>query len=85
MKEQKKESNSIGIAGFVLALIALFIGWIPIFGWLFWLVALILSFIGVFKKPRELAIAGLIISIIGIIFAFFIFGIALFGSSIDRV
>ena len=27
-----KESNGIGVAGFVLALVAVFLGWIPILG-----------------------------------------------------
>ena len=51
----------------VLALIALFLGWVPVLGWILWLLGLILSFIGVFKKPKGLAIAGLVISLIGII------------------
>lgn len=81
VQQEKKESNPIGIVGFVLAIISLFIGWLPVFGWLFWLLALILSVVGIFKKPRGLAIAGLIISIIGILFAIFIFGLWVIGST----
>ena len=30
----EKKSNGIGTAGFVLALIALFLGWVPLLGWI---------------------------------------------------
>lgn len=74
IKQEEKKSNGIGTAGFVLALIALFLGWIPFIGWIIWILGLIFSFIGVFKPPRGLAIAGLIISFIGIILLIVIFG-----------
>ena len=67
INQQKKKSNGLGTAGFVLALIAFFLGWVPFVGWVLWLLGLIFSFIGVFKSPRGLAIAGLIISLIDII------------------
>ena len=59
--------NGIGTAGFVLALIGLILCWIPILDWILWLLGVIFSFIGVFRAPRGLAIAGLVISFIGII------------------
>lgn len=77
VREETKKSNGIGIAGFVLAIIALFIGWVPLIGWLVWLVGFVLSLIGVFKKPRGLAIAGLVISFIDVVMILFIFGGAL--------
>ncbi|WP_370479557.1 hypothetical protein [Tamlana flava] len=61
VNQTEKKSNGLGTAGFVLVLIALFIGWIPILGWLIWILGLVLSFIGIFKAPRGLAIAGLVI------------------------
>ena len=70
----QKKSNGIGTAGFVLALIALFLGWIPFLGWIIWILGLIFSFVGVFKSPRGLSIAGLIISFIGIIMLIVVFG-----------
>ncbi len=73
VNQTEKNSNGLGTAGFVLALIALFLGWIPIIGWIIWLLGLILSFAGVFKTPRGLAIAGLVISLIGIILLLVIF------------
>jgi hypothetical protein len=73
-----KETNGVGTAGFVLALVGLFLGWIPVLGWLSWLIGLILSFVGIFKEPRGMAIAGLVISCLGLIIliliAFFLGG-----------
>ena len=68
-----KPSNGIGIAGFVLALLALFLGWIPFLGWVMWIVGLILSAVGMTKRPRGLAIAGLVISLVGLILMLVVF------------
>ncbi|MBN2727618.1 MAG: hypothetical protein JXR53_00170 [Bacteroidales bacterium] len=69
-----KKTNGIGTAGFVLALIAILLGWAPVVGWVLWLLGLIFSFAGLFKAPRGLAIAGLIISLIGIILLITVLG-----------
>jgi hypothetical protein len=58
------QGNGLGVAGFVLSLLAVFLGWIPLFGWLLWLLGLIFSAIGLKKKPNGLAIAGLVISLV---------------------
>lgn len=63
-QEGQKPSNHIAIAGFVLSLISIFIGWIPLFGWLIWILGSVFSFIGLFSRPRGLAIAGVIISLV---------------------
>ena len=34
---QTENSNGMGTAGFVLALIAVFLGWVPFLGWIIWL------------------------------------------------
>ncbi|MFC2089714.1 hypothetical protein ACFLT1_02975 [Bacteroidota bacterium] len=80
----EKQKNGLGVAGFILALVALFLGWIPIVGWILWVLGLVFSAIAVFKKPRGFAIAGLAISLIGVILLLVVFagaGIAasLFG------
>lgn len=79
IQNESPKSNGIGTAGFVLALIAFFIGWIPIigqiFGFFIWLLGLIFSFIGIFRKPKGLAIAGLVISLFWVIIFFFFVGI----------
>jgi hypothetical protein len=77
INQQEKKSNGVGTAGFVLALIALFLGWVPVLGWVVWVLGLILSFVGVFKKPKGMAIAGLVISLIGIILLLTVFGVLL--------
>ena len=81
INQQEKKSNGVGTAGFVLALIALFLGWVPVLGWIVWILGLILSFVGVFKKPKGMAIAGLIISLIGIILLLTVFGALLGGAA----
>ena len=73
INQLKKDSNGVGTAGFVLALIALFLGWIPVLGWIAWFLGLVLSFVGVFKKPKGLSIAGLVISLIDIILLLVVF------------
>lgn len=70
----KNPSNGFGIAGFVLALIGLFLGWIPFFGNIIWLLGVIFSAIGAFKPSKGLAIAGLVISFIGLIIVMLFFG-----------
>lgn len=67
VNQQENKSNGTGTAGFVLALIALFLGWIPFLGWILWILGAVLSFVGLFKSPKGMAIAGLVISFIGII------------------
>ena len=74
---QEKKKNGIGTAGFVLAIIAFCFCWLPIVNLILWFLGCLLSFIGVFKKPRALAIAGLIISSILIIVILTVFGAAL--------
>jgi hypothetical protein len=74
INQLQSPSNGVGTAGFVLALIAVFLGWIPVLGWILWLLGLILSFAGVFRSPKGLAIAGLVISLIGFILLLAVFG-----------
>jgi hypothetical protein len=63
----QNKSNGIGTAGFVLALIGLLFFWVPVIKWILWFLGAIFSIVGCFKEPRGLAIAGVVISFIGII------------------
>lgn len=72
--QTRNNSNSIGTAGFVLALIALFLGWIPLIGNVLWFLGAIFSIIGLFRTPKGLAIAGTVISFIGLIIMLVIVG-----------
>ena len=72
--EEIKKKNGIGPAGFILALGGLVFCWVPILDWILWFLGFLFSFIGVFKKPRGLSIAGLVISCIGIIIIIAVIG-----------
>lgn len=74
IEQKAPKKNGIGLAGFILALIALLTDWIPVLGWIVWALGAIFSIIGLFKKPRGFAIAGFIISFIGLIILIAIVG-----------
>ena len=75
----QQQENVLGIIGFVLSLIPLTYGG----GILLWSIALILSFIALFKRPRGFAIAGFVISLVCLAFYILaLFGIALFWLSL---
>ncbi len=61
------EKNSIGLAGLIVAIVGFFLSWIPVLGWIVWLVGLALSIGGLFRNPKGTAIAGLIISFLDFI------------------
>lgn len=68
------KSNGMGTAGFVLALLGLIFSWVPGLGWILWILGLILSLVGVFRTPRGLAIAGLVLSFLGLILLIILLG-----------
>ena len=67
IKQPVNETNGIGTAGFILSLISLILSWVPGVGWFVWFLGCFLSFMGMFWKPRGLAVVGFLISIIGLI------------------
>lgn len=71
---QGNRSNGVGTAGFVIALLSLLFCWVPGFNGVVWFIGLILSFCGLFKSPRGLAIAGFLISIIDLIVLIVVIG-----------
>ena len=62
--------NTVGLIGFILSIVAIFTSWIPFLGFICWIVGAILSIVGLFKAPRGFAIAGTVISFIGVILLF---------------
>lgn len=72
--QQSGKSNGLGTAGFVLALLSIFLGWIPGVGWILWILGFIFSFCGIFKSPRGLAITGLVLSLLGLLILIVLFG-----------
>lgn len=73
------EKNNLGLAGFILSIVAILLFWLPFINGICWLLGLIFSAIGVFKKPKGLAIAGLVISLIGVVI--FILTLTLFATA----
>ena len=71
---QGGRSNGMGTAGFIFALLAFLVCWVPVVDIIVWFLGALFSFIGLFKAPRGLAIAGFIISFIGIIVLVTFFG-----------
>ena len=65
--QQVTKSNGMGVAGFVLALVSLIFCWVPHLSWLLGFFGLLLSVFGMFKRPRGLAIAGFLISVVDFI------------------
>ena len=74
------QKNGMGTAGFVLALLGLIFCWVPVLDWILWILGLIFSIIGVCRKPKGLAIAGLIISCLYIILVTVVIG-EIFGAA----
>jgi len=85
INQQTKSSNAAGIAGLILSVISWFLFCFPIMGSIIWLLGAVFSIIGLFKRPRGAAIAGVIISFIGLIILIFviagIFGLASLSDS----
>ena len=63
------KKNQLGLIGFIVAVAAIVLIWIPSLSEILWLVGLILSVIGITRKPRKFAVAGLITSILAIVIA----------------
>jgi len=75
---KQNQTNGMGVAGFILAVLAILLCWIPILGQILWFLGLLFSFIGLFKNPKSFAIAGLIISLIGVVI--FVLAIVFFAA-----
>lgn len=81
----EKRTNSIGTAGFVVALMGVLLSWLPGVNLIIWSLGLVLSFIGIFKRPRGFAIAGFIISIFNIISIIIFAILKIVGSILKRL
>ena len=78
MKKTAGKTNGFGTAGFVLSLIGLILFWLPIPGWILWLLGTLFSFIGLSRSPRGLATAGFIMAIVtALLIAAIIYGLML--------
>ena len=75
MNQQLNQTNKIGQIGLILSIAAIIVSFIPFLNfisWLVWIGGLVCSIIGLTKKPKGMAIAGLIISLLGIIIMLFL-------------
>lgn len=72
--QMENRSNGVGTAGFVIALICACLSWLPGVNFFLWFIGLLLSFIGLFKRPRGLAFVGFLISIFDFILIVLILG-----------
>jgi len=75
LTQQALEKNNIGLTGFILSIVAIVLSWVPFVGWLCWLLGLVLSIVGLFRKPKGFAVAGLVISLIGLIIMTLLLGV----------
>ena len=65
---RENEGNTPGVVGLVCALLCL-VAWVPFFGFaVTWIVALIFSLVGLGKERKGMAIGGLIICVLLLIF-----------------
>lgn len=83
-QQPSAQNNTMGVAGFVCSLLF----WTPYCGFVFWILGLVFSIIGLQKEPKGLAKAGLVISIVSLVLlillvvvGFAAFGMALGGLS----
>lgn len=74
IRKECNNTNWLGAVGFILSLLSLiFFLFVSVnLAWVLWTLGMFFSFMGIFRTPRGLAIAGLVIScialIVGIIF-----------------
>ena len=61
-----------------MSIVGLALCWVPIVNVILWFLGFLFSFIGVFKRPKGKAIAGLIISVVSIVAIILVYG--LYGS-----
>ena len=72
--------NGISTAGLVLSIVGLALCWVPGVNLVLWFLGFLFSFIGIFKRPKGKAIAGLIISAISLVVILLVYG--LYGSAL---
>ena len=64
-----------------MSIVGLALCWVPGVNLILWFLGFLFSFIGIFKRPKGKAIAGLIISAVSIVVILLIYG--LYGSFLE--
>ena len=83
---QPRKSSGMAIAGLIMGIFALVLCWVPVVNWILGLLGLIFSIIGIAKKnggAKGAAIAGLILTILGVVLSVVMFG-AILGTSLNQ-
>ena len=83
---QPRKSSGMAIAGLIMGIFALVLCWVPVVNWILGLLGLIFSIIGIAKKnggAKGAAIAGLILTILGVVLSVVVFG-AILGTSLNQ-
>lgn len=70
-----RQKNGPGSAGLVLSILGLVLCWVPIANLILWFLGFLFSFIGIFKRPKGKAIAGLVISIVCLVTLIVLFSV----------
>ena len=76
-----RQKNGPGNAGLVLSILGLALCWIPMANVILWFLGFLFSFIGLFKRPKGKAIAGMVISVVSLVTLIvlaYVLGMALF-------
>ena len=63
-QQPRSRHNGFGSAGFVLSLLGLVFSWLPPVDLILWFLGFVFSFVGLFRRRRGLAIAGMVLSLI---------------------
>lgn len=69
-----RQTNSLGVAGFIISVICLLFFWVPVLDIILCVLGFVFSFIALFKSPRGFAIAGFVISCINAVLMFALLG-----------
>ena len=70
-----RQKNGPGSAGLVLSILGLVLCWVPVANLILWFLGFLFSFIGMFKRPKGKAIAGLVISIVCLVTLIVLFSV----------
>lgn len=72
-----EKTSRLAIASLVVGILSLFVGWVPLYGWIVIITGLVLSIVALIKiskykelRGKWLAIVGIILCVMSIFFAF---------------
>ena len=68
-----------------MTIIGIVFCWVPFVHGILWFLGLLFSFIGVFKRPKALAIVGLVLSLVSIVIYVIVVMVFLGGSLYDSL